>query len=333
MMRAPHFWSAGLDPQSRAAAPLTRALLTPFSAAYQTITARRIANGPHSKLPVCVICVGNLTSGGSGKTPIVQALRRQLLDKGLKAASLSRGYGGRLKGPIAVDPQTHSANDVGDEPLMLAASGESWISRDRHTGGLAMVDAGVEAIIMDDGHQNPQLAKNLSLVVIDSHAPFGNGYVLPKGPLREPPKAGLARADAVVLMGDGPTPHAVTASGVSVLRAKLVQTLPVPSGPVFAFAGIGRPARFFDSLRKAGADVQDMLGFPDHHTYSARDIMRLRALAEAHGYTLVTTRKDYVRLSEADREGILPIDVQAQFEDQSALEKLLAAVLGEDTDG
>lgn len=333
MMRAPHFWSAGLDPKSRAAAPLTRALLTPFSAVYQAITARRIANGPHSKLPAHVICVGNITSGGSGKTPIVQALRQQLLDRGLKAASLSRGYGGRLKGPIAVDVSAHSARDVGDEPLMLAASGESWISRDRHAGGLAMIEAGINAIIMDDGHQNPQLAKDLSLVVIDSSAPFGNGYVLPKGPLREPPKAGLARADAVVLMGGGPMPNAVAASGVSVLRAKLVQTLPVPSGPVFAFAGIGRPERFFDSLRKAGVDVQDMLGFPDHHTYSAQDIKRLRALADAHGYTLVTTRKDYVRLAEADRENILPIDVEAQFEDQDALDRLLAAVLGEDKNG
>ena len=223
MMRPPHFWSADRDPQSRAAAPLTRALLTPFSTVYQAITARRIANGPHSKLSAPVICVGNITSGGSGKTPIVQALRQQLLDKGLRAASLSRGYGGRLKGPVAVEAGTHSARDVGDEPLMLAASGESWISRDRHAGGLAMLKAGVDAIIMDDGHQNPQLAKDFSLVVIDSSAPFGNGYVIPKGPLRELPKTGLARADAVILMGDGPVPHAVTASGVNVLRAKLVQ--------------------------------------------------------------------------------------------------------------
>jgi tetraacyldisaccharide 4'-kinase len=323
MLRAPHFWSAGLDPQSRASAPMTRMLLTPFAAAYAGVTARRIAKTTPLKLTVPVICVGNLTSGGSGKTPIVDAIRARLIQRSIHAASLSRGYGGTLKGPVKVDANIHTAGQVGDEPLMLSANGDSWISRDRPQGGRAMISAGVDAIIMDDGHQNPSLAKDLSLIVIDSHAPFGNGYVLPKGPLREPPKVGLARANAIILIGDGPVPPIVKTSGAPTLRADLVQTAPPPEGPLFAFAGIGRPARFFDHLRNSGADVRDQFGFPDHHTYTPRDLARLRALAAAHDYQLVTTRKDYVRLSPDMREGITTIDVRAVFTDEDALDALL----------
>ncbi len=324
MARAPHFWSAGLDPQSRESAPMLRALLTPLSALYAHMTARRIARATPLKLDVPVICVGNLTSGGSGKTPIVDALRARLLAQGLRAASLSRGYGGTLSGPLKVDAATHTATEVGDEPLMLSANGDSWISRDRPAGARAMIKAGTAAIIMDDGHQNPSLAKDLSLIVIDSEAPFGNGYVLPKGPLREPPAAGLARADAVILMGDGPVPPVIACASLPVLRARLVQTTAPPDGPLFAFAGIGRPARFFEHLRKAGGDVQDQFGFPDHHTYTPRDLTRLHAIAKAHGYTLVTTRKDFVRLPPEARTDIIPIDVHAQFSDEGALDALLA---------
>jgi len=333
MPRAPHFWSAGLDPQSRAAAPITRALLTPFAALYAAIAARRIAKTVPLEVPVPVICIGNLTSGGSGKTPIVDAIRARLSARSIHAASLSRGYGGKLAGPVQVDTKIHSASHVGDEPLMLAANGDSWISRDRPSGGQAMIAAGVQAIIMDDGHQNPSLAKDLSLIVIDSHAPFGNGYVLPKGPLREPPKAGLARADAVIMMGDGPMPALVKTSGLPVLRAHLIQAVALPKGPLFAFAGIGRPDRFFDHLRAVGGDVRDQLGFPDHHTYSTRDLSRMRGLAEAHGYTLVTTRKDYARLSPDRRKDVTPIDVRAEFDDENALDALLAPLFEDQQNG
>ncbi len=329
MPRPPHFWSAGLDPQSRAAAPMTRALLTPFAALYATITARRIAKTVPVKLDIPVICVGNLTSGGSGKTPIADAIRAHLVQHAIHAASLSRGYGGKLAGPLKVDASAHIAREVGDEPLMLAANGDSWISRDRRAGGKAMLDAGVQAIIMDDGHQNPSLAKDLSLIVIDSYAPFGNGYVLPKGPLREPPRAGLARAQAVILMGDGPVPPILQKSALPVLRARLIQTAPPPKGPLFAFAGIGRPERFFDHLRTTGGDICDQFGFPDHHIYTPRDLARIHALATAHGYALVTTRKDYVRLPKDARADIIPIDVHAEFDDIAALDALLAPLFEE----
>lgn len=326
-MRAPHFWSAGLDPQSRAAAPLTRALLTPFSHIYQIVTARRIAKIKPAKLAVPVICVGNLTSGGSGKTPIVEALRNILNTQGIQAASLSRGYGGRLEKPTKVDPNSHTAAEVGDEPLMLSHTGQSWISRDRYAGGLAMIEAGVEAIIMDDGHQNPSLGKDISLLVIDSDAPFGNGHIIPKGPLREPPAAGLARADTVILMGNGPVPKVVSASQKPLLRARLQQITPLPSGPILAFAGIGRPERFFSSIRNSGVDVRDTFSFPDHHVYSPRDITKLQGIAETHKYKLITTRKDYVRLPIDARATIIPVDVEVEFRDPDAPTLMLESLM------
>ena len=144
---------------------------------------------------------------------MVAAIRARISARKSQAASLSRGYGGSLKGPLKVDENTHTAGEVGDEPLMLAAKGTSWIGADRPAAAKAMTDAGVQVIIMDDGHQNPSLHKDLSLIVIDAGAPFGNGFVIPKGPLREPVARGLSRADAVILMGDGPVPEAVITSG------------------------------------------------------------------------------------------------------------------------
>jgi tetraacyldisaccharide 4'-kinase len=180
---------------------------------------------------------------------------------------------------------------------------------------------------MDDGHQNPSLFKDLSLVVIDAAAPFGNGFVIPKGPLREPVNTGLARADAVILMGDGPEPEAVTASNLPVLRANLKPLAPPPKGPLIAFAGIGRPEKFFDGLRKAGGEIIEDVGFGDHHTYSSSDMTYLRRLAEERGAQLITTAKDHARLSPEDREEIEVFNVEAVFDDTAALDALLAPVL------
>ena len=323
-MRPPHFWSAGLDPGSREAAPLVRLLLTPFASLYAWASARRIAKASPEKVAIPVICIGNITSGGSGKTPIVKALREALTAKGYKAASLSRGYGGRLKGPLLVDPNTHTAKDVGDEPLMLAHSGESWIGADRVSAAREMATAGIDVILMDDGHQNPSLYKDMSLLVLDAGAPFGNGHVLPKGPLREPIAASLKRADGVILMGDGPVPQIVTVSKLPVLRAHLESLAPPPPGPLIAFAGIGRPQRFFDKLEQAGGDVMDTLSFADHHTYSDRELQRLHEVAKVHSAQLVTTEKDYMRLAPAQREGIHAIRVRTVFDGEA---DLLARIL------
>ncbi len=330
-MRPPHFWSGGLDPRAREAAPVTRALLTPLASLYAALTARRLARARPERVPVPVICVGNLTLGGSGKTPIVAALRAQLTGQGLRAASLSRGYRGRLKGPLRVDPARHSARDVGDEPAMLAAGGETWIGADRPAAARAMARAGVEVIVMDDGHQTPTLHRDLSLVVIDAGDPFGNGHVFPKGPLREPVRAGLARADAVILAGAGPEPDA--SWPCPVLRAHVRPLAPPPPGPLVAFAGIGRPEKFFDSLTAAGAELADTVPFPDHHAYRPSDLAFLDRLAGERGAGLITTAKDAMRLPPEVRARVQVLDVEAVFDPPAALEPLLAGALGQDGHG
>jgi len=326
-MKAPHFWSAGLDPKSREAAPVTRLLLTPLAALYTAGIRRKLAKAEPEKVPARVICVGNLTVGGVGKTPVVEAVRRIASEAGLRAASLSRGYGGKLEGPLKVDTGVHTAADVGDEPLMLAATGEAWIGRDRAEAARAMAADGVQLVVMDDGHQNPSIAKDLSLIVIDAAAPFGNGFVLPKGPLREPVADGLARAHGVILMGEGKELTAVQKSRLPVARASLAPSGTVPDGPLVAFAGIGRPVKFFDSVTAAGGDLREGVPYGDHHAYTAGDLKFLHDLAASHGARLITTSKDHVRLPAAERERILVFPVEARFEDEAALRALLAPVL------
>lgn len=325
-MRAPYFWSAGLDPKSRQSAPLTRLLLTPVSALYLHLLRRKLARAVPEIAPVPVICIGNLTAGGAGKTPVTEFIRNRISEAGLRAASLSRGHGGSERGPLKVDPARHSFREVGDEPLLLAATGEAWIGRERPEAARAMAADGVQAILMDDGHQNPSLKKDLTLIVIDAGAPFGNGHVIPKGPLREKVPDGLARADAVVLMGEGPVPPEVSASGLPVLRARLAPLAPPPPGPLVAFAGIGRPEKFFDSLKEAGADLQDAVPFADHHPYTAADVKFLRSLAERDTATLVTTTKDHVRLDPDVRREVHAWPVSAVFEDVAALDAVLAPI-------
>ncbi len=325
-MKAPYFWSAGLDPASREAAPLTRALLTPLSWLYLAGFRRKLAQAAPERVSIPVICIGNLTAGGAGKTPVAEAVRSRINKLGVRAATLSRGHGGREAGPLKVDRARHTFRDVGDEPLLLAASGEAWIGRDRAAAARAMAAAGVGAAVMDDGHQNPSLAKDFTFIVIDAGAPFGNGHVLPKGPLREPVVSGLARADAVILMGDGPVPGSVAGCGKPVLRAHLKAAGPAPSGPLVAFAGIGRPEKFIDSLKAAGADLRDAVPFPDHHPYTAGDFRLLKQLASRDGARLITTSKDHVRLAPELGADVLVFPVRAEFEAPEALDALLAPI-------
>lgn len=327
-MREPHFWKSGLDPKSRESAPLTRALLTPLAFLYRTITALKIANTTPTKTSAKVICVGNITAGGVGKSPIVSALRSRIAaDYGLRTATLSRGYGGSLRGPVRVDPDKHLAAQVGDEPLMLSQKGESWIGTDRAAAGQQMSAAGVDVIIMDDGHQNPKLAKDFTFVVIDSEAPFGNGHIIPKGPLREPIVTSLKRADAVIMMGNGQIPNVVQAQGLPILAASVSPSGELPCQPYVAFAGIGRPVKFFDTLADIKADVRDSVPFPDHHTYSNTDMDYLHQLARDRGAKLVTTEKDFARLTPSQRADVLTLPIQIRFDDTALLDKLLSDVL------
>lgn len=326
-MREPHFWTV-TDKRSRASAPAIKLLMTPLSMLYRWAGRRRIAKTVPMDAGLPVVCIGNLTLGGAGKTPVTAAVRAYYAAKGARAASLSRGYRGSIIGPTHVDAQSNTAAEVGDEPLMLAATGEAWISKDRAAGAHAMREAGVQIVVMDDGHQNPTLRKSLSVVVIDASNPFGNGHVFPKGPLREPVAEGLSRADAVVLMGKGETHAALNEFNGVVLRAHLAPLAPLPPGRYIAFAGIGRPERFFDSLQmQDGVELVEGVPYPDHHAFQPSDLNFLMKLSKERDARLVTTDKDHVRLSPQVKGHVVRASVEAKFEDEPAFHALLDRVL------
>ncbi|MBA4794374.1 MAG: tetraacyldisaccharide 4'-kinase [Phenylobacterium sp.] len=332
-LSTPRWWYV----RERPPMPVTRALLTPLSWVWAAVTARKIARARPVDPGAAVVCVGNLTMGGTGKTPVAREILRRLSEKGLAAHALSRGYGGSLAGPVQVDPLRHTAAEVGDEPLMLAKTAPAWIARDRAAGAQAAAAAGAEAIVMDDGHQNPSLTKALSLVVVDGETrngewPFGDGAVFPAGPMREPLKAGLARADAVVLMlpadMDAPDPALVRLFGATpVLVARLVPAEPPPVGPQLGFAGVGKPWKVERSLKAAGCELVDFAPFPDHFAYDEATLGRLEARARDFNAGLVTTEKDWVRLPPAWRDRIAAWPVRAAFENEKALDDLLARAL------
>lgn len=320
-----------------APAPVTRRLLTPLAWIWAWVTARRIATARPADAGVPVICVGNLTLGGTGKTPVVRAIARRLAAQGVRVAVLTRGYGGRLKGPVVVDPALHSAADVGDEALMLAQDLTVWVSADRPAGARAARAAGAKVVVMDDGHQNPSLRKSLSVVVVDGETrdgewPFGDGAVFPAGPMREPLAAGLARADAVVLLLPAdlaaPDPALVDLFGDKpVLVARLAPAAPPPAGPQLAFAGIGKPWKMERALKAAGCDLADFAPLADHARYDDRLLGFLARRAEALGAGLLTSEKDWVKLPAAWRERVKAWPVEARFEDEAAADALLAPVL------
>ncbi|GAN00186.1 tetraacyldisaccharide 4'-kinase [alpha proteobacterium U9-1i] len=324
-MRPPEFWRA--DAKGRDAGYALRALLTPVSWVYAWTAAQRIRNTTPRHAPAPVICVGNFTVGGAGKTPITRALRAKL---GANAHTLSRGYGGRLEGPLRVTPDM-DAREVGDEPLLHAADGPAWIARDRVAGALAAAQAGAHVIIMDDGFQNPALAKDLSVVAVDAGFGVGNGQVFPAGPLRERLSDGLARADAVVMLASGEDEAAPTdwLAGFNkpVLHARLEATSAAPEGPLVAFAGLARPEKFFDTLESIGADLEEALPFDDHHVFGAQDFALLDAMADERNARLITTEKDYVRLPTEWRAKVLTLPVQARFADEAILDALLAPIV------
>ncbi|WP_293905281.1 tetraacyldisaccharide 4'-kinase [Phenylobacterium sp.] len=314
-------------------APVSRALLTPVSWIWAAVTARRIARGQPYDPGVPVICVGNLTLGGTGKTPVVREIARRL-----GGAVLSRGYGGSLAGLVRVDPARHTAAEVGDEPLMLAQDLAVWVCRDRAAGAQAAAAGGAKLIVMDDGHQNPDVAKTLSLVVVDGETrddewPFGDGRVFPAGPMREPLKVGLARADAAVILlpadVEAPDPELLAAlASVPVLVARLTPAAPPPSGPQLGFAGVGKPWKVERTLRAAGCELADFWPFPDHRAYDEPTLRRIAERAALFDAGLVTTEKDWARLPAAWRDRVTPWPVRAVFEDDAALEAILAKASG-----
>ncbi len=300
-MRAPEFWK-----HKNAAA----ILLAPLGALYGASVAWKARNAKPYRARAKVICVGNLTAGGSGKTPVAIAVATILIAQGRKVFFLTRGYGGQARGPVQVTA-AHSAVEIGDEALLLARTAPTIVARERAAGARLADQLGAEIVVMDDGHQNFALAKDLSLVVVDGESGFGNDLMIPAGPLREPVAQGLARADAVIVMKDG-APDLGGYTG-PLLRAHLqTQSSDLQSKRVFAFAGIGRPEKFVASLQEAGAIIAGTQFFADHHAFRPGEIAALHA--RANGAQLVTTEKDFVRLTAAEQKSIAVLKASAVFD-------------------
>ncbi len=308
-------------------------LLLPAAAVVARVTARRLTR-PGWRAAVPVICCGNVTVGGSGKTVLALDLLRRLTARGIAAHALSRGYGGSGSGVRPVGPADDPCVD-GDEALLLAQVAPTWIGANRAASARAAIATGARALVLDDGLQNPTLCKDLSLLVVDGGFGFGNGRVLPAGPLREPIAAGATRCRAVVLIGDDTT-GAVTAleNRLPILRARLApgpEAAALCGRRVLAFAGIGRPQKFFDTVREAGAVIADRLRFPDHHQFTARDLQRIEATAAALDAIPLTTAKDAVRLTREFRARVAVLSVRLVWHDETEIEALLDEVLATTT--
>ena len=323
-MRPPRFWQAAPNH------PMAR-LLAPAGTAYGALVARRMDRaGVRAGCPV--LCLGNFTLGGAGKTPAALAVAALLTELGRAPAFLSRGYGGRNAGPVRVEPGRHTAAEVGDEPLLLARQAPTIVARHRPAGAALCRSHGADVIVMDDGLQNPSLVKDLSLAVIDGGVGLGNGLPFPAGPLRAPLARQWPYIGGLIVIGDGMPgdriAEAADSRGLPVYRARLVRDSDAFTGQrCLAFAGIGRPEKFFATLAEAGGEIVGQRAYPDHHPYGDRDLAALDAEARRLGAGLVTTEKDAVRLPArfAARVGVLR--VRLALENPEALRRRLRSIL------
>lgn len=321
-MRAPDFW--------RTDNPIAR-FLDPFGRIIGAITESRALRAPKVRASVPVICVGNLTTGGTGKTPVTASIVRRLAAQGRTPAVVMRGYGGKLKGPVRVDARGHTVDDVGDEALLHARNGATWVARVRADAAAPAVADGADVLVMDDGHQHASLAKDLSLIVVDGRAGFGNQRLFPAGPLREPVRAGLKRAHAAVIMGEDQWKLAPALSEIlPVLRARLVpgpERARLKGQRVVGFAGIGDPEKFYNALVEIGARVSAFHPFDDHYSFDVADIQPILDEAYEIDALPVTTAKDAVRLAPDQRQQVNVLSVDVEWEKPAALDALLEKAL------
>jgi len=316
-------------------APWWRFVLWPLSWLWQAVNDFKRSNARPYRSNRYVISVGNATLGGSGKTPVTGEILRLLKAVGIPAAGLSRGYGGTVEGPARVDPAHHTAAEVGDEPLMLAADAEFWVARDRAAGLRAIEGTAARAVVLDDAHQNVKIAKDLHILVVDGNTkdgawPFGDGGVCPYGPMREPLGDALARADlCVVWMPDETTPPDPQLLAVlapkPVFVARLTAQKPAIMEHVVGFAGIAKPWQFEATLRHLGYEVVEFHPFADHISPSEDDLQAMAAAAERQLSQVITTQKDWVRLDAAWRTRIACLPIAARFEDEAGFVAALTA--------
>lgn len=324
MPAAPSFWHQRI---------LLSYLLWPFSLLYRLITAlrNRLTTPYHSSVPV--VCVGNSTMGGAGKTPLVMSLAQLYQRNGLKAVCVSKGYKGLIKEATIVDPASHNARDVGDEPLLLASITTTIIAYERKKGIEKAESLHPDVIIMDDGLQNPTVAKDFSIVVFDGGYGIGNGFLVPAGPMREPLSSSLKKSDMVLVMGEDryqlSRKCASISPDLSILQAHItMQPLSIEKEKsLIAFAGIGRPEKFFDMLKTNGYSLIEQCPFPDHHAYQPNDEEGLLQLTKKHHAQLVTTRKDYVKLSKRLQAITAVVDIHLTIADQHAFEHPLIQLI------
>ncbi len=319
MQRPPAFWSD--EPHA-----VVR-LLTPLSLIWRGITQWRLAHGARRKTPIPSICIGNAVAGGAGKTPTALALARLLQNTGAKPAFGNRGYGVKLQEPcIRVDPARHNAADVGDEALLLAAQAPCYVSADRFAACQAAASDGATHMIYDDGLQNPTIAYDHALLVLDGDYGVGNGRVIPAGPLREPLRDALARCDAALIIGADRHDLAAQCAGKPVLHGTIVPQAAAVNHNLnyLAFAGIGRPEKFFASCRALGLKLVQTRSYPDHHAFTAKELVGLAQAAMEQQAQLITTAKDAARLSPAWRERVTVLPVALQLDEPEALLKLVS---------
>ncbi len=323
MMRAPWFWR-----EQTLAARAVALGLAPVAALYDAGQRAHWRMTSPKRAPVPIICIGNATLGGVGKTPFAIALSGLL--GGDAAHFLTRGYGGNLSGPMRVNPSTHDAGEVGDEALVLARHGPVWISKNRPAGANAAARAGAKLIIMDDGFQNPTIEKTVSILLVDAAGADGNGKIFPAGPYREPLDRARARADIVVYVGGDETAAADAAQKNNTpFAAWLAPHNPPEASRVVAFSGIGKPQKFYQTLAAAGFDIAETASFPDHHRFSDQDLFALARIAAAKGAPLITTEKDYARLPDDFRADVSVFPVTMKINQPALLiEAIRAAIAG-----